>query len=448
MILINSRKLIIDYFFYKLSYLFYQFCSMKKVIIFFLFFCFNLHAFNDQLNEKQNQKLIQLGIDSLNTISTINFEYNSFVKLYMDSYLIKDKQLISKMLALSKHYFPIFEQKLDKYNLPLELKYLSVVESSLNTRAKSFSGALGLWQFMYPTAKEYGLRVTSYIDERLDPLKSTEAACKYFLKLYDLFGDWNLVLAAYNGGPGYIQRKMISTGHDNYWDLRPHLRTETRNYVPKFIAITYLMEFYKNYNFPIDSLDISLLDSDTIQIDYQINYKTLSRLTCLSEEEISYYNPSFKNNVIPKGSTIVLPSNNIQDYYLNYNPYKVFVQAVDDKTILLDETLINYSVVAGDYLGKIASNYNLKIYQIQDWNNLKSTKLNIGDNLFLYVSDDHLKKLNDIKPSSKSYIVQKGDTLWDIAKMYAGVSVSTIKKLNNLKSNNLKPGSKLIIPKI
>ena len=421
---------------------------MKKVIIFFLFFSFNLNAFNDQLNEKQNQKLIQLGIDSLNTISTINFEYNSFVKLYMDSYLIKDKQLISKMLALSKYYFPIFEQKLDKYNLPLELKYLSVVESSLNTRAKSFSGALGLWQFMYPTAKEYGLRVTSYIDERLDPLKSTEAACKYFLKLYDLFGDWNLVLAAYNGGPGYIQRKMISTGHDNYWDLRPHLRTETRNYVPKFIAITYLMEFYKNYNFPIDSLDISLLDSDTIQIDYQINYKTLSRLTCLSEEEISYYNPSFKNNVIPKGSTIVLPKNNIQDYYLNYNPYKVFVQAVDDKTILLDETLINYSVVAVDYLGKIASNYNLKIYQILDWNNLKSTKLNIGDNLFLYVSDDHLKKLNDIKPSSKSYVVQKGDTLWDIAKMYAGVSVSKIKKLNNLKSNNLKPGSTLVIPKI
>ena len=448
MILINSRKLIIDYFFYKLSYLFYQLCIMKKVIIFFLFFSFNLNAFNDQLNEKQNQKFIQLGIDSLNAISSINFEYNSFVKLYMDSYQIKDKQLISKMLALSKYYFPIFEQKLDKYNLPLELKYLSVVESSLNTRAKSFSGALGLWQFMYPTAKDYDLRVTSYIDERLDPLKSTEAACKYFLKLYDLFGDWNLVLAAYNGGPGYIQRKMISTGHDNYWDLRPHLRTETRNYVPKFIAITYLMEFYKNYNFPIDSLDISLLDSDTIQIDYQINYKTLSRLTCLSEEEISYYNPSFKNNVIPKGSTIVLPRNNIQDYYLNYNPYKVFVQAVDDKAILLDETLINYSVVAGDYLGKIASNYNLKIYQIQDWNNLKSTKLNIGDNLFLYVSDDHLKKLNDIKPSSKSYIVQKGDTLWDIAKMYAGVSVSTIKKLNNLKSNNLKPGSKLIIPKI
>ena len=421
---------------------------MKKVIIFFLFFSFNLNAFNDQLNEKQNQKLIQLGIDSLNTISTINFEYNSFVKLYMDSYLTKDKQLISKMLALSKYYFPIFEQKLDKYNLPLELKYLSVVESSLNTRAKSFSGALGLWQFMYPTAKEYGLRVTSYIDERLDPLKSTEAACKYFLKLYDLFGDWNLVLAAYNGGPGYIQRKMISTGHDNYWDLRPHLRTETRNYVPKFIAITYLIEFYKNYNFPIDSLDISLLDSDTIQIDYQINYKTLSRLTCLSEEEISYYNPSFKNNVIPKGTTIVLPRNNIQDFYLNYNPYKVFVQAVDDKTILLDETLINYPVVAGDYLGKIASNYNLKIYQIQDWNNLKTTKLNIGDNLFLYVSDDHLKKLNDIKPSSKSYIVQKGDTLWDIAKMYAGVSVSKIMKLNNLKSNNLKPGSTLVIPKI
>ena len=448
MILINSRKLIIDYFFYLLSCLFYQLCRMKKILIFFFLYSFNLHAFNDQLNEKQNQNSINLRVDSLNSISTINFEYNSFVKLYMDSYLIKDQKLISKMLAISKHYFPIFEQKLDKYNLPLELKYLSVVESSLNTRAKSPSGALGLWQFMYPTAKEYGLRVNSYIDERLDPFKSTEAACKYFIKLYDLFGDWNLVLAAYNGGPGYIQRKMISTGHDNYWDLRPHLRTETRNYVPKFIAITYLMEFHKNYKFPIDTLDITLLNSDTIQIDYQINYKILSKLTCLSEQDISYYNPSFKNNIVPKGSTIVLPKSNIDDYYLNYQEYKVFTQAVDDKEILLDETLINYSVVAGDYLGKIASNYNLKIFQIQNWNNLKSTKLNIGDILFLYVSDDHLKKINNVKPSNKSYTVQKGDTLWDIAKMYAGVSVSRIKKLNKLKSNNLRPGSKLIIPKI
>ena len=421
---------------------------MKKFLIFFLLCSFNLHSFNDQLNEKQNQNSINLGVDSLNSISTINFEYNSFVKLYIDAYLLKDKKLISKMLARSKHYFPIFEQKLDKYNLPLELKYLSVVESSLNTRAKSPSGALGLWQFMYPTAKEYGLRVTSYIDERLDPFKSTEAACKYFIKLYDLFGDWNLVLAAYNGGPGYIQRKMIATGHDNYWDLRPHLRTETRNYVPKFIATTYLMEFHTNYKFPIDTLGIILLNSDTIKIDYQTNYKTLSKLTCLSEEDISYYNPSFKNNIIPKGSTIVLPKNNIDDYYLNYQEYKVFTQAVDDKEILLDETLINYSVVSGDYLGKIAVNYNLKIYQIQNWNNLKSTKLNIGDNLFLYVSDDHLKKINDVKPSNKSYTVQKGDTLWDIAKMYTGVSVSRIKKLNKLKSNNLKPGSKLIIPKI
>ena len=421
---------------------------MKKFSIFFLLCSFNLHSFNDQLNEKQNQNSINLGVDSLNSISTINFEYNSFVKLYIDAYLLKDKKLISKMLARSKHYFPIFEQKLDKYNLPLELKYLSVVESSLNTRAKSPSGALGLWQFMYPTAKEYGLRVTSYIDERLDPFKSTEAACKYFIKLYDLFGDWNLVLAAYNGGPGYIQRKMIATGHDNYWDLRPHLRTETRNYVPKFIATTYLMEFHTNYKFPIDTLDIILLNTDTIKIDYQTNYKTLSKLTCLSEEDISYYNPSFKNNIIPKGSTIVLPKNNIDDYYLNYQEYKVFTEAVDDKEILLDETLINYSVVSGDYLGKIAVNYNLKIYQIQNWNNLKSTKLNIGDNLFLYVSDDHLKKINDVKPSNKSYTVQKGDTLWDIAKMYTGVSVSRIKKLNKLKSNNLKPGSKLIIPKI
>ena len=147
------------------------------------------------------------------------------------------------MHALKELYFPLFEQELDKYNLPLELKYLAIVESALNPKAKSFSGATGLWQFMYLTGREYGLKVTSYIDERQDPLKSTQAACEYFQKLYTMFGDWNLVLAAYNGGPGYLQSKINSVGSYDFWKLHPYLRKETRNYVPTFIAVNYVMNY-------------------------------------------------------------------------------------------------------------------------------------------------------------------------------------------------------------
>ena len=177
--------------------------------------------------------------------SPFSLEYNNQVKKYINKYLREDKKLISKMLASSSYYFPLIEATLDKHGLPMELKYLAIVESGLNPKARSVSGATGLWQFMYLTGKQYNLEVNSYVDDRQDPLKSTESACQYFKKLYDIFGDWNLVLAAYNGGPGYIQRKIIDTGINDYWQLQKHLRTETRNYIPKFIAINYLMNFYQ-----------------------------------------------------------------------------------------------------------------------------------------------------------------------------------------------------------
>ncbi len=420
---------------------------MKKYIFLFCFFYLHTYSANNKLSEKNDSLLICQRIDSLNSISSIEFDYNNFVQSHVDNYLSKDNKLLSRMLAISEYYFPIFEKYLDKYNLPLELKYLSVVESALNPRARSVSGARGLWQFMYPTGREYDLDVTSYIDERLDPHKSTDAACKYFIKLFDIFGDWNLVLAAYNGGPGYIQRKLISTGKNNFWELQPYLRRETRNYVPKFMAITYLMNYHKEYNIVPDSIRIIRSELDTLSINYQINFTTLSEITCLSKEEISQYNPAYKNEVFPKNSILNLPPTVIKDYLLNYESYKLFSDAVERKEILIDETRFVYLVESGDYLGKIASNFKLKVFQIQKWNNLKSTKLGIGDKLILYVSDSVFKKINILEPSNSSYIVQKGDTLWDIARMYEGITVSKIKKLNNLKTNSLKPGLKLLIPK-
>jgi len=397
---------------------------------------------------ENNDSLVISRLNALNNISHINFSYNDIVQSYIDSYVLKNKSLISRMLSLSEYYFPIFEECLDKYDLPLELKYLSIIESALNPKARSKSGARGLWQFMYPTGKEYDLDVNSYIDERLDPYKSTEAACQYFVKLYDLFGDWHLVLAAYNGGPGYIQRKMISSGKDNFWDLRPYLRKETRNYVPTFITVSYLMNYPQTHDILPDSILIKLYETDTFSLNCQQSLSLLSHITCVSEEEIQRLNPSFKNNFFPKNTIISLPIEAVNDYLLNIEANKLYIDAINKKEVLLDEVRVVYRVEGGDYLGKIASRFRLKIHQIQKWNRLKSTKLSIGDKLVLYVDTDVFEKINNIEASELEHIVQKGDTLWEIAQMYNGVSISEIKQLNNLKSNNLKPGSRIIIPKV
>lgn len=421
---------------------------MNRLFVFIWVFCYSAYLYSDQISLKADYQTVSAHFDSINTQSSFKFENNDVVMSKINTYLSNNKRLLSKMLSLSEYYFPIFETYLDRYDLPFELKFLAVVESSLNPRAKSQSGARGLWQFMYPTGKSYNLNVTSYIDERLDPYKSTDAACRYFIKLYDIFGDWNLVLAAYNGGPGYIQRLLLKTGYDNYWDLRPMLRSETKNYVPKFLAITYLMTYHDNYNIYSDTSKIITSDSDTLTLDFQITTKTLSEITCLSSEIIQNYNPSYKDNIFPANSVISLPKASVDDFIYNYEYYRDFSSKVKNKEILIDETRVIYSVVSGDYLGKIAKRYNVKIYQLQKWNNLKSTKLNIGDKLVMYVANSVLSDINNVEPSNISYIVQKGDTLWDIARMYSGVSVSKIKKLNKLSNNNLKPGSKLLIPKV
>ena len=177
---------------------------MNRLFVFIWVFCYSTYLYSDQISLKADYQTVSAHFDSINTQSSFKFENNDVVMSKINTYLSNNKRLLSKMLSLSEYYFPIFETYLDRYDLPFELKFLAVVESSLNPKAKSQSGARGLWQFMYPTGKSYNLNVTSYIDERLDPYKSTDAACRYFIKLYDIFGDWNLVLAAYNGGPGYI----------------------------------------------------------------------------------------------------------------------------------------------------------------------------------------------------------------------------------------------------
>ncbi|MBT3621344.1 MAG: transglycosylase SLT domain-containing protein [Flavobacteriales bacterium] len=382
----------------------------------------------------------------LNSNTPMDLVYNDKVHPFIDSYLGRNKALIARMQGLSSYYFPLFEQQLDKYNLPLEFKYLAIVESALNPKARSRSGASGLWQFMYLTGREYGLEVTSYMDERQDPLKATQAACEYFVKLYDIFGDWNLVLAAYNGGPGYLQRKIASVGSSDFWELHPHFRKETRNYVPTFIAVNYAMNYANEHGIAIEKSKINLSSTDTITLKKQVELKVLTELLCVNSETINYLNPSYKKEVYPKGAVLVFPSNSVTDFKLNEMTNYAFIAAVDNKEILIDEERVIYRVHQGDYLGRIAKAHNVHIFEIKEWNKLKSSSLDIGDKLVIYVKNSKNKGKNEIKLAKNEYIIQKGDTLWGIAQKYEGLSVWKIKSLNNLVGDNLKPGTKILLP--
>ncbi len=384
-------------------------------------------------------------LQQLDKQSPMDLAHNDKVQAFIDSYLGRNKALISRMQGLAPYYFPMFERHLDQYDLPLEFKYLAIVESALNPKARSRSGASGLWQFMYMTGKDYGLKVTSYNDDRQDPLKATKAACEYFTKLYDTFGDWNLVLAAYNGGPGYLQRKIVAVGTNDFWELYPHLRRETRNYVPTFIAVNYAMNYATEHGIEANLPEISFADVDTIILKRQIELRTLNELLCVNKETINYLNPSYKKEVYPEGAVLVLPKSSVHDFLINEETNYNFIDAVASKDILIDEERIIYRVNKGDYLGRIATQHNVAVFEIKEWNKLKSAKLAIGDKLVIYVSKDKRAATKKVKLQKNEYIVQKGDTLWGIAKSN-GLSVWKIKSLNNLESDNLKPGTKIILP--
>jgi len=447
--------------------MFYQFCFMRNIVIISFVFLSEFACAGGELDIfkidtalSQNSTLEKadtpINIQSatiyderlrfLDAKTPMDLAYNEKVHPFIDSYLGRNKATISRMLGLKHLYFPLFEQQLDKYDLPLEFKYLAIVESSLNPRAKSGSGATGLWQFMYLTGRECGLEATSYVDERQDPLKSTQAACAYFVKLYERFGDWNLVLAAYNGGPGYLQRKINSVGSYDFWELHPYLRKETRNYIPIFIAVNYAMSYADEHDVLADFPDINVTKTDTIKIKKQVATTTLSEMLCLNKETINYLNPSYKKDVFPANSILVLPSFAIDDFLDNEQANYFFIDAVEAKEILINEERVVYRVREGDYLGRIAKEYGVRIFELKEWNRLRSTDLNIGDKLVIYVKKNKEITEQNQKIAKNEYIVKPGDTLWDIAKKHEGLSVWKIKSLNNLEGDNLKPGTKILLP--
>ncbi|MFW5700973.1 MAG: lytic transglycosylase domain-containing protein, partial [Cyclobacteriaceae bacterium] len=251
----------------------------------------------------------------LNKSTPIDIEFNEEVKKQIDRYTIEKRQEFSKIRGLSLLYFPIIEEHLLKYELPLELKYIAVIESSLNPLAKSKSGAVGLWQFLLHSGRLFDLEVNSYIDERKDPYKATDAACRYLKYLHKTFNDWLLAIAAYNGGPGEVRNAIArSGGKTNFWEIKDYMREETRNYVPKFIAAFYVMEYAAEHKITMKYPGITFYDIDTVWINNEASFQQISEKIDVPVEIIRFLNPSYTADYLPdtrKPKVLVLPSDKI-----------------------------------------------------------------------------------------------------------------------------------------
>ena len=407
---------------------------------------------------------LKLRLQRLNEKTPFNLDYNPTLENVIRSFLIRKRGLIERMLTVSQFYFPLFEQQLDSYNIPLEMKYLAIVESALNPRARSRVGATGLWQFMYHTGKMYKLDVTSYIDERRDPIKSTEAACKYLSKLYSIFNDWDLALAAYNSGPGNVNKAIRrSGGHKNYWNIRRNLPRETAGYVPAFIATMYLFEYAEEHGIKGKKSDRPYFETDTVHVKSLITFDQISKLVGISTDELKILNPSYKLNVIPfikgKNYTLRLPRAIMGKFVTNETAiYAHVAEELKSKESPLpalvktaSQNRVRYKVRSGDYLGKIASRYGVRVSQIKRWNGLRGNNIRIGQRLTIYprggvVSTAALNKKSGSRasiPTNKMHTVQRGETLWTISRKYSGITVDNLRKWNSIRGSNIKMGTEL-----
>lgn len=331
----------------------------------------------------------------LNSKTPFNIDYSPELEKLIKYYLQKRRSDLANIIGRAQYYFPVFEEHLAKNNIPLELKYLAIIESALNPKAKSRVGATGLWQFMYQTGLQYGLKVSSYVDERSNPIKSTEAASKYLLTLYNVFGDWDLALAAYNSGPGNVTKAIRrSGGKTNYWNLRPYLPRETANYVPAFYATLYLMEFSKEHNLQTKKVQANFFETDTIHIKRQISFEQINKMLDVDVELLQFLNPQYKLDIVPfvKGENhfITLPMITAARFVSNEElVYAIALEEESKREKPLPQNMvtndsIKYKVKNGDNLGKIANKYGVDISQIKKWNKLKNSTIKGGQYLTIY----------------------------------------------------------------
>ena len=417
--------------------------------------------------------------------SSIELPFNHEVRSFIDMYTIKKRKLVSVLVGLSSYYFPIFEKALDEYNLPHELKYLAIIESALNPRAVSRCKATGLWQFMYNTAKLYNVEMNSFVDDRRDPIKSSYLAARYLRDLYTIYNDWQLVLAAYNCGPGNVNKAIKrSGGKTSFWEIYSYLPKETRGYVPAFISAVYTMNYYSAHKIYPRQIEMPHF-TDTILVYKSLNLQQVADVMSLPIEQLKELNPQYKNDVIPAstaGYPLRLPSTvsttfiQLEDSIFNYKkdayfpPVKNFPMAALNKAKTPEGAIkLSYKVKKGDNLFKISTKYNVSVDDLKRWNKIRKNAVIPGKYLVIYLvptTNDDTKtadaqektekapvqttKANTTKSESKDfhlYKVVSGDSLSEIARKL-GVSQKTIKEVNKQKlAKGLFPGQVLKIPK-
>lgn len=414
----------------------------------------------------------QARLAKLDAVSPFDLVYNEHVKGFINLYTVRKRESVSRMMGVAQLYYPMFEEVLDKYNIPLELKHLAVIESALIPYARSHAGATGLWQFMYPTGKMYGLNVSSYIDERCDPYKATVAAAEYLKSLYNMFHDWQMVLAAYNAGPGTISKAIRrSGGKKTYWEIRPYLPTETQGYVPAFIAANYVMTHGAEHNLYPAVPRKTYFEVDTVVMKEQMSFEQISQALDVTTEEILYFNPQYRKNIIPSGgNSLCLPKNKIGTFLNNETAIYAAIKAQDKEAdVILAEVKRTHTVKSGEKLSTIARKYGVTVAELKTWNYVGKKGIRPGKKLVVYVREQTAspkrpdageqtlmastpapekenKQLaeNNVKKEFISHKVKKGESLFGIAKKY-GVDYKDIKDLNNLKNNNLQFGQVLKI---
>lgn len=450
---------------------------------------------NINLDEKVeynlSTELLKKRLKELDAKSPFNIEYNPGLENLIKSWLKNRKRAFERLMAVSEYYFPMFEESLARKNVPLEIKYLAVVESALNPKAVSRVGATGLWQFMYQTGKQYNLHIDSYVDERSDPLKASDAAAQYMSNMYRIFGDWDLVLASYNSGPGNVAKAIRrSGGQENYWNIRRNLPKETQGYVPAFLATMYIYEYHKEHGIVPNRAIIKHFQTDTVGIKKQISFKQLSDLLDIPIAQLQLLNPSYKVNVIPNYTNKIhflrLPAEKVALFtsneekiyaYVEFEnarrekPYQQYLATKDSTRVASRDSVVKnvatktkyHKVRRGENLSSIANKYDVSVSQIKKWNKLRSSKAPLGRNLKIYqplpnssendaaaVAETTVEvkntnsKIADTASNGEQteYVVQSGDNLSSIARKF-NVTVADIKLWNNLPDNNIKLNTKL-----